>query len=106
MMNGFNEDTHYAILGMARELADLFEEHSKAFYDDGTLVGLEPQLVERPCKWSVSDEGMEIMGDAFEKIEPNFRANVFEHLLCELEERGIEFDIDQFKAEGDAGSVL
>ena len=83
MMNGFNEDTHYAILGMARELADLFEEHS--------IRDVSPVLI--------SDEGLEAMGDTFEKIEPNFRANVFEHLLCELEERGIEFDIDQFKAE-------
>ncbi len=86
MMNGFNEDTHYAILGMARELADLFEEHAME-----TITG----------KTSfISDEGLEIMGDTFEKIEPNFRANVFEHLLCELDERGILFDLDQFKAEG------
>jgi len=89
MMNGFNEDTHYAILGMARELADLFEEHS--IRD----LGSEGELV------LISDEGIVIMGDTFEKIEPNFRANVFEHLLCELEERGIEFDISQFKAEGE-----
>ena len=89
MYNGFNEDTHYAILGMARELADLFEENAfpaanAADHSDQTRY--------------ISDEGLEAMGDTFEKIEPNFRANVFEHLLCELDERGIEFDIDQFKA--------
>ncbi len=97
MYNGFNEDTHYAILGMARELADLFEEHSERKI---TQVGnKEDDTWEWEEAYLVSDEGMVIMGDTFEKIEPNFRANVFEHLLCELEERGIEFDLDQFKAE-------
>ena len=79
LMNGFNEETHNAFINSARELVDIFEEYS----EDGIC----------------SEEGLELMGDLFGEIKEEFRGDVFEHLLFELEDRGIDYDLEQFKAE-------
>ncbi len=76
-MNGYDDTTYQAIAATAVNLADIFEEYSE----------------EGLC----SEEGLEMLGDFFGDIKEDFRGEVFQHLLVELEERGIDYDIEQFK---------
>ncbi len=86
-MNGTDDYAHAAIQAMAMELADIFEDYMEAQPDDESEY--------RRC----SEEGLEIMGDAFGDIMEDYRGAVFQHLLREFEERGIEYDMSQFGAE-------
>ena len=80
MMNGFSEEILMEIIKASNELADLFEEYSE----------------ETDSGFYLNKEGMEILGESFGNIHEDMRGMVFEHLLMELEEREIPFDIDQF----------
>ncbi|KKM75177.1 hypothetical protein LCGC14_1392820 [marine sediment metagenome] len=80
MMNGFSEEILMEIIKASTELADLFEEYSEET-DNGFYL---------------NKEGMEILGESFGNIHEDMRGMVFEHLLMELEDREIPFDIDQF----------
>ena len=77
LMNGLDNHTKHAIMLTGSNLADMFEEHSQ----DGLL----------------SEVGMEEIGECFGDIIEDLRGPVFEALLIELEDRGIEYDIAQFK---------
>lgn len=79
LMNGFDTETHHSFIDAARDLVDIFEEYS----DEGIC----------------SEEGLELMGDIFGAIQEQYRGDVYEHLLFELENRGIDFDVEQFKAD-------
>ncbi len=93
IMNGDSDYAHAAIQAMAMELADIFEDHIIRPMDDtgDYFVSEGPAM----C----SEEGLEIMGDAFGDIMEDYRGAVFQHLLREFEERGIEYDMTQFGAE-------
>lgn len=97
VVNGYDDVIYKAISSMALDLADLFEEYSDVYYDDGELVDPKTHDEDRPFQHIISEEGLEIMGDTFDDIEEDYRADVFQHLLCELEDRGIEYDLEQFK---------
>ncbi|MCH8022365.1 MAG: hypothetical protein IH932_01280, partial [Thaumarchaeota archaeon] len=77
-----------AVLEASIQLADIFEDYiiEESFMDDDIYVLL-------------SEEGMVLLGDAFEEIEPGLREAVFSSLLDELTERSVPYDIEQFKAD-------
>ena len=91
MINNFDQETNAAVIEVSMKMADLFEEHIldeslyNAAHSDNTVL--------------ISEEGMELLGDAFEEVVEGLRGAVFESLLDELTERDIPFDIEQFKAD-------
>ncbi len=89
IMNGDSDYAHAAIQAMAMELADIFEEH---------MIHLDEMGYDADYA-RCTEEGLEIMGDAFGDIMEDYRGAVFQHLLREFEERGIEYDMTQFGAE-------
>lgn len=92
MINGFDINTHAAVIKMAENLADIFEEHSE---EESITYDINPSFTHTTLK--VSDRGLEILGDAFEEVIPSLRSAVFTHLLDELKSRDIKYDIKQFK---------
>ena len=94
MQNGYSHDLNIIINEAAIQLADVFQEYSEVSFDDSDPD--ETGHVEPVPVMYLTSEGMEKMGELFGSIDPRLRANVFATLLVELEERGIEYDVDQF----------
>lgn len=89
MINSYDKDVHFAVLEASMKLADIFEDYiiEESYMDDEEATVL------------ISEEGMELLGDVFEEIEPGLREAVFGSLLDELTERSVPYDLDQFKAD-------
>lgn len=73
----------------ALQLADIFTEHSHT-------VGVASDDQIGPSFSYVTDEGMELLGDTFEKVPVELRAAVYSDFLDELARRGLNYDINQF----------
>ncbi|MCH8022367.1 MAG: hypothetical protein IH932_01290 [Thaumarchaeota archaeon] len=91
MINSYDTDVHTAVLEASMKLADIFEDNiiEESYIDNGGEV-------------IISEEGLELLGDAFEEIEPGLREAVFSSLLDELTERDVPYDIIQFQESHDA----
>lgn len=88
MINSYDKDVHFAIIEASIKLANIFEDYiiEESYINNGEEV-------------LISEEGLELLGDAFEEIEPHLRESVFSSLLDELTERCVPYDLEQFKAD-------
>jgi len=96
--NGIDEPTMLSIMAAAEELADVFEDN--ILEENFSRMNENDDIVIQ-----ISEQGLKLLGDAFEEIVPEMRAPVFEHLLLELEDRDVEYDISQFQ-DGGEGDVI
>ncbi len=88
LVNGCDDETMAAVLMLANDLADIFEDniiYTEECQDGGSIL--------------INEHGMRQLGDMFEQVADPLRAIVFEHLLLELESRDIAYDIDQFQSD-------
>ncbi len=86
MINNFDQEANMQVLELSIKLADIFEDN---IIDESYIAGREETVL-------ISEEGMELLGNTFEKVVEGLRGAVFESLLDELAERDIPFDIEQF----------
>lgn len=72
---------------IASDMVNVFEQHSKTYAvasDD--YVG--------PAQTYVSEEGMQQLGDIFDRVPMTLRPAVFEVFISRLQEKGINYSLD------------
>lgn len=76
-------------------------KYSSEFVEDvvGMLILAFEENQDHMFTSHVTEKGLQEMTAIFEKVPPVLRANVFVTFLDELEERGIKYDIEQFKTD-------
>lgn len=81
-----NEESTYElycqITDVAYDMAEIYVEHSDSYMGHAFC----------------SDKGLKEISRRFNEVKPEWRAVVFQQFLEELQEREIDYDVDQFRA--------
>jgi hypothetical protein len=80
-----------------KELEDVAIEMADVFTDNLVIVGVASDDQIGPAHSYVSDAGMEKLADIFGRVAIERRAGVYSIFLDKLAERGLSYDINQFK---------